>query len=424
MKNFAFCFLFIFIGILVFSGCKKKDDDNGDLSTQPPTEDLIRQALVGFQYEAGPASLNEAKNMIDYMGGTFLFEQTYPEGGAMACGMWGSGYEIALWTMTYGKTDRYGVRYGLPDNDHGYMSSNATYFEIIKPDNPGGSLSDISKLIFDYVIVSSTGSEHWLMNLEFDYDAKGRLAKVQNKFEGNYGYANIISTYTYNNIDDFSLIHMQLEGSDQYSTYNISYLNGRISKIKYQHFGQDFPRLREYTNFTYTGEPFQDGTIHYTCNYHVTTYTYEADYDQEFLLEYANGNLIRYEQIDSSKNDTKGNLSYNVDIIVNTFEYDNMNNPFLRCSDALQWAQLIPDPLRDDVIYTFSNVQQLPNRNNVIKVIDTRTHKPVGEPPVETTIVYQFEHLYDEFGYPLTTTRTDDDEVLPYYSKHEISIEY
>lgn len=105
---------------------------NSSLCTQPPTENSIRQGLAGFVFGPGPGTMAEAKSILQFLCAEVQHEYVYPDGTVRVCGVFPTGYEVTLWTPTYGSSDRYGARYGLLSANHSYFGSNATYFELVK----------------------------------------------------------------------------------------------------------------------------------------------------------------------------------------------------------------------------------------------------------------------------------------------------
>lgn len=103
------------------------------LCSAPPTQEAIMQGLNGFTFSPGPGTKAEAKSILQYLCADLLHEGDYPDGVFYVCGLLPTGYEITLWSPTYLKDDRYGVRFGKVLDYHAHFSSNTTYFEIIKP---------------------------------------------------------------------------------------------------------------------------------------------------------------------------------------------------------------------------------------------------------------------------------------------------
>ena len=107
------------------------DDSLGAIKIQlPPTKENILYALESFRdkISKSPVSIDGARSILNYLGSTET-EIFNLKSGAFLIGKI-SDYSITIWIEPYGKTDRYGVRYGLADLK--YQSSNLTYFEIIK----------------------------------------------------------------------------------------------------------------------------------------------------------------------------------------------------------------------------------------------------------------------------------------------------
>ena len=74
----------------------------------------------------GQATKLEAENILNTLGAVKIFQRDQHS----VSGDFGSNQEVTLWVGTFGKSDRYGVRYG--GNDGRYWGSNDTYFEITR----------------------------------------------------------------------------------------------------------------------------------------------------------------------------------------------------------------------------------------------------------------------------------------------------
>jgi len=112
-----------------------EDDCTGcanNFCNQPPSQSLIEQSLANFNFGPGKANKAEAKRILKHLCTDIVHEYNYGNGDFFVCGKMPSGYEITLWSPTYLKDDRYGVRFGLLTGNHSYFGSNSTYFEIVK----------------------------------------------------------------------------------------------------------------------------------------------------------------------------------------------------------------------------------------------------------------------------------------------------
>lgn len=115
--------------VLMYAGCKNSDHAY-QLDSQRPTYDLIVNGLDGFAYDkTGETSLAEAEHMLKYLSSDVNIHSFADD---VKCGLFKTGYHVTIWINTYGKTNNYGVRYGT-NQDHSYLVSNSTYFEIQKP---------------------------------------------------------------------------------------------------------------------------------------------------------------------------------------------------------------------------------------------------------------------------------------------------
>ena len=74
----------------------------------------------------GNASKSEAEKILRSLGAYKVYERDQHS----VSGDFGKEQEVTLWVGSYGKTDRYGVRFGK--NDGKYWGSNDTYFEITR----------------------------------------------------------------------------------------------------------------------------------------------------------------------------------------------------------------------------------------------------------------------------------------------------
>jgi formylglycine-generating enzyme required for sulfatase activity len=133
-------------GVAAWKGCP---DAVSLLKVAPPTRDIILGALADFQYDQNPGvQENEAQRMLKQLG-IAKIDRGRANAEPYYYGRFESGYTIMLWVGTYGKTDRYGVRYGSAD--YGYVKNDETYFEIIKDDvlDPEDDVVQIIKTIMD-----------------------------------------------------------------------------------------------------------------------------------------------------------------------------------------------------------------------------------------------------------------------------------
>jgi hypothetical protein len=103
-------------------------DNNYRLNRFWPSENVILAELREYNYNDNSTSVNEAKDMLIYMGANkiSLLTSTY------VSGTFSSGAEITIWPNTYNKRYCYGIRYGKPLSGRPYFGSNDTYFEICK----------------------------------------------------------------------------------------------------------------------------------------------------------------------------------------------------------------------------------------------------------------------------------------------------
>ncbi|MFN0216476.1 MAG: SUMF1/EgtB/PvdO family nonheme iron enzyme [Saprospiraceae bacterium] len=116
------------------AGCENAaaNDAIEKLRTSPPTEELIREAMQGFQYDAYPqVSEEEGRRILEWLGVSGVQRSQATAGEPYYFGQFRSGYFMTIWIGTYEKTDRYGIRYGQQYPD--YHPSNETYFEIERP---------------------------------------------------------------------------------------------------------------------------------------------------------------------------------------------------------------------------------------------------------------------------------------------------
>ncbi|MBK7407372.1 MAG: caspase family protein [Saprospirales bacterium] len=104
------------------------------LKHQPPTKDLIRDALLSFKFDdagTGNTSSEESKRMLTHLDAIEMNENY----GCYSCYMakLQSGYYVAIWADTYTK-GHYGIRFGtLINNGFPFVGSNDSYLEIRKP---------------------------------------------------------------------------------------------------------------------------------------------------------------------------------------------------------------------------------------------------------------------------------------------------
>lgn len=105
-----------------------------DLEYQPPTKDLIKNALLSFKFDGagtGNTSSGESKKMLEHLGAIEINENY----GCYSCYMakLQSGHYVAIWADTYTK-GHYGIRFGkLENNGFPFVGSNDSYLEIRKP---------------------------------------------------------------------------------------------------------------------------------------------------------------------------------------------------------------------------------------------------------------------------------------------------
>lgn len=96
------------------------------LHNHGPKKELILDLIYSIPngvLNSGKASLNEARCILSFLTASTIFSRDQ----CSVSGRFGSN-EVTIWVGTYGKCDRYGVRYGKSDGQ--YICSNQTYFEI------------------------------------------------------------------------------------------------------------------------------------------------------------------------------------------------------------------------------------------------------------------------------------------------------
>lgn len=124
----------LFISILSYSFSFSQVEH---LKTKMPSKELIMNAMKDFNWDnTTRANKDEAITIIQWLGGEYQHDDVNNIGDGFVCGRLPSGYHITFWTDTYGKNDRYGIRFGILDNRHSFFGSNDTYFELFKITNP------------------------------------------------------------------------------------------------------------------------------------------------------------------------------------------------------------------------------------------------------------------------------------------------
>ncbi len=107
------------------------------LKSERPTKEKIMNALNDFNWDNdNRANEAECLRIFNWIGAEYQHKNLNQNGDGFICGQLQSGYHLTFWTDTYGKNDRYGVRFGILDANHSFFGSNDTYFEIIKKKNP------------------------------------------------------------------------------------------------------------------------------------------------------------------------------------------------------------------------------------------------------------------------------------------------
>lgn len=100
------------------------------LKVRPADRALILEALANFPFDGnGRVNLAEAQHMMHWLG-IPDYKTYHSNAEPFVYGTFRGGTTVTIWVGTYGKTDRYGVRYGKQDLS--YHGSNDTYFEVIR----------------------------------------------------------------------------------------------------------------------------------------------------------------------------------------------------------------------------------------------------------------------------------------------------
>lgn len=98
-----------------------------EMHSAGPSKDKI-QKLVRLMptrvLQSNKPSKSEADRILQFL----TAKKIYSKDAHSVSGHFGSDTEITMWVGTYGKNDRYGVRYG--NRDGKYIGSNSSYFEI------------------------------------------------------------------------------------------------------------------------------------------------------------------------------------------------------------------------------------------------------------------------------------------------------
>ena len=96
------------------------------LHEEPPTTDRLQDAIGHFAFDGNPdATMDEAREIL-----SFLWTEPTISGSDYVCGLFETGWEVALFVGTYGQPGCYGIRYGLPEPGRPYFGSNDTYSEV------------------------------------------------------------------------------------------------------------------------------------------------------------------------------------------------------------------------------------------------------------------------------------------------------
>jgi hypothetical protein len=99
----------------------------------PPTSKKILYLLQDFNFDnlSSKATIKEAERIMQYIGVNNIQIGQRTDAEPFLYGLLKNDYAITIWVGTYGKTDRYGVRFGK--KDYNYVGNNDSYFEIIRP---------------------------------------------------------------------------------------------------------------------------------------------------------------------------------------------------------------------------------------------------------------------------------------------------
>lgn len=106
------------------------------LGNEEPTKENVLKVLENFPWDATTQThKNEAYRILTHLQADYEHYMDYPTGEGFVCGKLPSGYYLTIFTDSYGKKDRYHVRYGK-DANHAYFSkqgySDASTYDILK----------------------------------------------------------------------------------------------------------------------------------------------------------------------------------------------------------------------------------------------------------------------------------------------------
>ncbi|MGA1225777.1 MAG: hypothetical protein ACO3VF_00710 [Tamlana sp.] len=113
-----------------------ESNNNTGLNDLEPTKENVLTALADFKWDnKNETNKNEAFRLLMFLGSDYEHYQEYESGEGYVCGKLPSGYYLSIFTDSFGKKNKYHVRYGL-DKNHSYFStqaySNETTYDIDK----------------------------------------------------------------------------------------------------------------------------------------------------------------------------------------------------------------------------------------------------------------------------------------------------
>jgi tetratricopeptide (TPR) repeat protein len=102
-------------------------------SSAVPSVSLLRNKLASFNFDTTKklVSIEEAQKILLAFGVNEVYRTQQSNAEPFIYGYLNDEYAVTVWVGTYGKTDRYGVRFGK--KDFSYHATNDSYFEIIRP---------------------------------------------------------------------------------------------------------------------------------------------------------------------------------------------------------------------------------------------------------------------------------------------------
>ncbi|MBF0407715.1 MAG: hypothetical protein HQM10_10200 [Candidatus Riflebacteria bacterium] len=113
------------------------------LHAEPLTQSLIKEVLSHYTFSGtGISSIDEANALMNFLHPTSTSHRI----ASAVSGIFKSGMELTIWDDSYGKKDRYSLRFG--NSDGSYWGSNATFFELLAANSNKANVSRKVEFIY------------------------------------------------------------------------------------------------------------------------------------------------------------------------------------------------------------------------------------------------------------------------------------